>query len=91
MIEDDVAATTKKDEDPVSSNKEKDVEESQVQPRQGSECVICLHTEVVMALMPCRYLCVCESPACMLQQCPVYRTPVVEVRRMCGFDTLSQT
>ena len=91
VMEDEVAATTKKEEDPISSRKEKDVAVSHIQPRQGSECVICLHAEAVMALMPCRHLCVCESPACMLQQCPVCRAPVVEVRRIYGFDTLSQT
>jgi len=91
VIEDEVAATTKKEEDPILSSKETDVAVSHVQPRQGSECVICLHSEAVMVLMPCRHLCVCESPACMLQQCPVCRAPVVEVRRIYGFDTLSQT
>ena len=88
VMEDEVTATAKKEEDPISSSKEKEVWVSQVQPRQGCECVICLHADAVMVLMPCRHLCVCESPACMLQQCPMCRAPVVDVRRIYSFDTL---
>jgi hypothetical protein len=86
VLEDEVAATTKRKEDYISNSKEKDLVVSHSQPRQGSQCVICLHAEAVMALMPCRHLCVCESPACMLQQCPMCRAPVVEVRRIYSFD-----
>ena len=86
VLKDEVAVTTKRKEDLISNSKEKDLAVSHSQPRQGSQCVICLHAEAVMALMPCRHLCVCESPACMLQQCPICRAPVVEVRRIYSFD-----
>jgi len=87
--EDEIAATTKRKEDPISNSKENDVVVSHMEPQQGSECVICLRAEAVMALMPCRHLCVCESPACMLHQCPMCRAPVVEVRRIYGSRTQS--
>ena len=51
--------------------------------KMGPECSICLDAEALIALMPCRHRCVCEAPACMLQQlCPICRKPVVEAKRI---------
>jgi len=51
--------------------------------KMGPECSICLDAEAVIALMPCGHRCVCEAPACMLQQlCPICRKPVVEAKRI---------
>jgi len=83
-LEDKAATTIQGQEDPISSSTDKKEMVRLCLPRQGSECVICLQAEAMMALMPCGHLCLCEAPACMLKLCPLCRAPVVEVKRIYG-------
>jgi len=48
----------------------------------GSECVVCMEAQAVVALMPCGHRCVCEGCATVLRQCPMCREPIVEAKRI---------
>jgi serine/threonine protein kinase len=49
-----------------------------------TECVVCLSTEPVMALMPCGHRCACADCAQSLSLCPICRCPVQEAKRIFG-------
>ena len=53
--------------------------------KSGSECVVCLEGEAVMAIMPCGHRCVCEGCATLnMTQCPMCRQPVQDMKRIFG-------
>ena len=58
---------------------------SEVSTNSGSECVVCLGGEAVVAIMPCGHRCVCEGCATLqMLQCPVCRQPVQHMKRLFG-------
>jgi serine/threonine protein kinase len=58
---------------------------SEVSTNSGSECVVCLGGEAVVAIMPCGHRCVCEGCATLqMLQCPVCRQPVQDMKRIFG-------
>jgi serine/threonine protein kinase len=58
---------------------------SEVSTKSGSECVVCLEGEAVVAIMPCGHRCVCEGCATLqMLQCPMCRQPVQDMKRIFG-------
>ena len=58
---------------------------SEVSTNSGSECVVCLGGEAVVAIMPCGHRCVCEGCATLqMLQCPMCRQPVEDTKRIFG-------
>ena len=57
----------------------------EVSVKSGSECVVCLEGEAVVAILPCGHRCVCEGCATLqMTQCPMCRQPVQDMKRIFG-------
>ena len=53
--------------------------------KSGTECVVCLEGEAVLAIMPCGHRCVCEGCATLqIPRCPMCRQPVENFKRIFG-------